>query len=138
MEIGQSGGAGGSDFAPIQVTNRSSAPCTTGGYFGVSLLNQSGAAVPLSVEHAPGLAQSSPPPGAFTLAAGDTADFLFEWVQGPFDPAGNSCPVAAEMRLTPPSTSSHTDLPAVTADGIAISPCGDKVSVGPLAPGPIS
>jgi hypothetical protein len=59
-------------------------------------------------------------------------------MQGPYDPAGNACALAADIRLTPPSAASHTDLAAVTADGIAISPCGDNVSIGPLTPGPVS
>ena len=138
LEIGESGGEGGSDYAPILVTNSSSAPCSTGGYFGLSLLNQHGAVEPLSVERAPGLSQSPTPPGRFTLAPGGVSGFLFEWMQGPYDPAGNACALAADIRLTPPSAASHTDLAAVTADGIAISPCGDNVSIGPLTPGPVS
>ena len=138
IKIGQSSRAGGSDYALIQITNISSAPCSTGGYFRLSLLNGSGGVEPLSVERAPGLYPASSPLANFTLSPGGVAGFLLEWVQGPYDPAGNACPVATEMRLTPPSAVNPTDLPALTADGIAITPCGDGVSIGPLALGPFS
>jgi hypothetical protein len=133
--VGQADEASGSDYAQITLTNSGSVSCTVTGFPGLALIGTSGSPLPLSVDQDLGLYSTPPPQGSFPLTAGATAVFILEWTQGPYDSAGQECPEAIQIQITPPGQAAHTNVPATTADGVTIEPCGSSVTVGPLVQG---
>ncbi len=119
---------------PFLARNKTTASCTLGGYFGLELLDSSGRQVGQTPSREPTLQGSSPQPGPLELRPGESARFLFEWGDNPV--GGQTCQPASQVALIAPDQSDRTLLPARTADGIVIAPCGAGVTeIGPVTPG---
>ena len=124
------GSAGaGNVVARIVLTNKSAAPCSTGGYVGLQLLGAGGTQLPTHVERASGsLSVMTVAPGTSVSA---TARYSPD-VAGTGDNQSGMCqPVASSSEVTPPN-----DTAFVIAQGPGTSVCQQgTMSVSPLQVG---
>jgi hypothetical protein len=135
VTMGRANGAAGSIGTIFRVRNASTAVCTLVGYFGLDLLDSAGHRVGQVPSRDPGLEASSPVAGPIRLGPGDTAGFSLLW--GNNNAVPGPCPQASQVELTAPDQYDHVFIPAMTADGITIAPCGNGyVDLGPVTPGP--
>jgi hypothetical protein len=93
------GGAAGSDFYTVNITNLSRDPCTLAGYPGVSAVDLRGRRLGSSAGRNP-----QEPPRVVTLRAGETASAVLQISQAANFPTGACHPVtAAGLRVYPPN-----------------------------------
>jgi hypothetical protein len=129
---GTTGVAAGSVVLRLAVSTASTEPCLLSGYFGLALLDGRGAPIGPDPSRDPGLG-SGAGPATVTLDAAHPAWFALEWS----DSTGSSvCVTAARIELTAPNQTDHVSVPARTAGGGAIAPCGNlRTFIGPVIAG---
>ncbi len=124
-------GAAGQIELTIGLTNVSPTACTLYGYPGLQLLDGNGAPLPTSVVRGGttfGPTAANQPPAQVTLAPQATAAFTLHYEDVPVG-TETTCPVSAEVEVTPPGNVGHT------AIALAIAPCGGgTVHVSPVYP----
>jgi len=125
--LGGSNGTAGAVYYTITVTNRSGAPCTTGGYFGVSTYSVAGQAISTQdVRDLPSQVQQ------FTMLAGGSLSFMAGLSQVP---AGQgSCPRVGAFHLIPPNDTQYLQLSLLDSSGQGpqVIDCQGSIGVTPL------
>jgi hypothetical protein len=96
----------------FQFTNQTNVSCTFNGFVGAQLLDAQNNPLPTNVVRNGGSFSNQPGPTTVTVPAGGTATFLIHWEQVP---VGNetSCPVSAQIAVTPPNEFDPLIIPAV-------------------------
>jgi hypothetical protein len=118
----------------FRVRNATSTACTLQGYFGLDLLDSARHRVGEAPNRGTGLEASSGVAGPIRMNPGGTAGFSLRW--GNINAGPGECPQASDVELTAPDQNDHIFIPAKTADGITIAPCGNGFpELGPVTPG---
>jgi len=132
VALGTAGGAAGSSYYPIELTNISSVTCTLYGYPGVSFVTAPGG----SQIGATATENPAGPRQLVTLAAGATASALLQVVNAQNYPAASCKPVTARwLQVYPPGQTQPLDY---SFSALACSAAGGSVhslSVEAVRPG---
>lgn len=119
-------GAAGHASLIFLIHNRSAQTCTLYGYPGLQLLDGAYRSLPTSLRWGDA---STPPRRFVSLAPGADAYIALTWTSIPR--AGQLCPTAPFVRITPPNASASTIV--WTGQG-GITACGGVVTASPVEP----
>jgi hypothetical protein len=123
-------GAAGRASLIFLVHNHAGQTCTLYGYPGAQLLNNAYRGLPTYLRWG---GDNTPPRRLVNLAPGADAYFALTWVRIPT--AGQSCPAASFVRITPPNAYGST---IVWAGQGGIDACGGALTASPVEPAQFS
>jgi hypothetical protein len=122
VSAGDQQGATGHSSIVLRFRNRLPQPCAIQGYPGLDAVTSTGAVLAHAARTLNGFAGGAHTVSLLTVASGQTASALAEWMN--FDPATSGpCPTSASIMVTPANTSNTVSLPVhVTVCGLQIHP----------------
>jgi hypothetical protein len=126
---GQGDGAAGTIYYTVKATNTATAPCVTGGYFGVSTYNVGGQ--PISTQDVR-IEQNTVQ--RFTVAPGGSLSFMVGLSDVPT--GQGACPQVGAFHLIPPNDTRYVQLSLLNSSGQGTQAinCPGNLSVSPVAP----
>jgi hypothetical protein len=116
----------------MQVDNPTAKTCEVNGYPKLRLLDGDDQAIGPIIEGRGYLTGTRAPPRLVPIPPGDHAVFIIEWNSAGND--GAACRDGVRLGVTLPGATRELLLPASSAQGLAIAPCGGGPAVSPVLP----
>jgi Protein of unknown function (DUF4232) len=115
-------------LAAVVIKNTTSLTCTLQGYFDLVLLDGGQRPVGPAPRREDQLGGFSAQPAPLVLVPQSVVQFLYQWDDAP---SAGPCVQPVGIQLTAPDQADHVVIPARTAQGAPVAPCGPATAIGP-------